>query len=112
MKLSVLERLVTLQLFPAEDDNVTWKVIRRGKMELSFSEEEIKKYKFEEIEVDTPGGKKKNTKWDSTVEQDTEVKLGSKVISLISDKLEELNKEKKLDEIKNVLYEKFCKDDV
>ena len=108
MKLNVLERLLALQLLPEEEDNVTLKVIRRSKGELSFSEEEIKKWKFEKIT--TPDGKQ-NTQWDSTIEQEADIKLGSKVISLISEGLEKLNKDKKLKEEHYTVYEKFCKDD-
>jgi len=108
MKLSVLERLLVLGILPEEGDYVTLKVIRRGKMELSFSEDEIKKYKFENI---TTEDGKMSTKWDSTIEQDSEIKLGSKVISLISEGLEKLNKDKKLTEQHYTLYEKFCKED-
>jgi len=108
MKLSVLERLLAMGILPEEGDFVTLKVIRRGKMELSFSDEEIKKYKFET--TPTEDGKI-NTQWDSTVEQEAEIKLGSKVISLIAEGLEKLNKDKKLKEDHYTLYEKFCKED-
>lgn len=109
MKLSVLERLLALGILPEEGDFVTLKVIRRGKMELSFSDEELKKYKFEN--VPSPDGKSQNTKWNSSVEQEAEIKLGSKVISLIAEGLEKLNKDKKLKEEHYTLYEKFCKED-
>ena len=111
MKLNVLERLLALSVLPEEGDFVTLKVIRRGKMELSFSEDELKKYKVKNVEVETPDGKKQNTQWDSSVEQETEIKLGSKVISLVSEGLEKLNKDKKLKEEHYTLYEKFCKED-
>lgn len=108
MKLNVLERLLAMGILPEEGDWITLKVIRRAKMELSFSEEEIKRYKFENIPTEDG---KMNTKWDSTVDQETDIKLGSKVISLISEGLEKLNKDKKLKEEHYSLYEKFVKNE-
>ena len=43
--------------------------------------------------------------------KETEIKLGSKVISLVAEGLEKLNKDKKLKEEHYTLYEKFCKED-
>ena len=108
MKLNVLERLLTLGMLPEEGNFVTLKVIRRGKMELSFSEDEIKKYKFKNV---PQADGKMGTQWDSTIEQDTEIKLGSKVISLVAEELEKLNKDEKLKEDHYTLYEKFVKED-
>ena len=103
MKLTVLERLLVLGVMPQEGSYVTLKVIRRGQEELSFTDEEIKKYKFQQ-EGD-------QTKWNDKVEQETDVKLGSKVKTLIAEELEKLDKDKKLTQQHYSLYEKFVKED-
>ena len=74
-------------------------------MELSFTDEEIKKYKFKD-NLET-----KQTEWDDKVEQETEIKLGSKVKTLIGEELEKLDKDKKLTPQHYSLYEKFVKED-
>ena len=103
MKLNVLERLLALNVMPKEGNFVTLKVIRRGQEELSFTDEEIKKYKFVTTE--------KGTNWDSKVEQETDIKLGSKVKTLIGEELEKLDKDNKLTQEQFSIYEKFVKDE-
>ena len=107
MKLTVLERLLALGVMPKEGSYITLKVIRRGQEELSFTDEEIKKYKF----VNKGEGERTQTTWDSNVEQETDVKLGSKVKTLIGEELEKLDKDKKLTQEQFSLYTKFVKED-
>jgi len=103
MKLTVLERLLALGVLPKEGNYVLLKVIRRGQEELSFTDEEIKKYKFVQ-EGD-------QTRWDDKVEQEADIKLGSKVKTLIAEELEKLDKDKKLTQQHFSLFEKFVKED-
>ena len=104
MKLTVMERLLVLGLMPKESSYITLKVIRRGQEELSFTEEELKKYKF----VNKEEGR---VEWDDKVEQETDVKLGSKVKTLIGEELEKLDKDNKLTQQHFSLYTKFVKED-
>jgi len=105
MKLTVLERLLALGVLPQEGNYITLKVIRRGQEELSFTDEEIKKYKFVQDE------EKKQTHWDDKVEQEADIKLGSKVKTLIAEELEKLDRDKKLTQDHFSLYTKFVKED-
>lgn len=107
MRLTVLERLLALGIMPKEGNFVTLKVIRRGQEELSFTDEEIKKYKF----VHQGEGQDVQTTWDVKVEQEADIKLGSKVKTLIGEELEKLDKDKKLTQQHYSLYEKFVKED-
>jgi len=104
VKLTVLERLTALQLLPKEGNYVTLGVIRKAEEMLTFTENEIAKYKFKNI----PGpDNTQRTQWDSNVEQVTDLKLGAKAISLIGEELEKLDKDKKLKQEQFSLYEKF-----
>ena len=99
MKLSVLERLITLQVLPKEGNFVTLNVVRKAQEMLSFTEEEVAKYKFK-MEKD-------KTEWDITAEQITDLRLGNKAISLIGEELEKMDKDKKLTPQHISIYEKF-----
>jgi hypothetical protein len=104
MKLTVLERIALLNILPAEGDFVTLKIVRNLKMDLSFSEDEIKALKVEQkgaqitwdLTKETPGGK--------------EIKIGEKATDVIVAALKKLNAEKKLIEQQFTIYEKFVKE--
>ena len=104
MKLSVMERLMVLGVLPKEGDYTTLGVIRKAQDMLSFTEEEIAKYKFKNIQVEGGG---QQTQWDSKVEQVVDLRLGAKAISIIGEALEKLNKDKKLKMEQASIYEKF-----
>ena len=105
MKLNVMERLMALGVLPKEGDYVTLGVIRKAQEMLTFTEEEMEKYKFKNIEA--PDGKGQQTQWDNSVEQVTDLRLGNKAISLIGEELEKLDKDKKLTPQHLSLFEKF-----
>lgn len=118
MKLSVMERLMALGILPQDGDFVTLGVIRKAQEMLSFTEDEIAKYKFKNIEgTDAEGKPTQQTQWDSKVEQIADLRLGNKAISLIGEKLEEMSKNAKEKKDKNqhpwlelkhyTLFEKF-----
>jgi len=92
MKLSVLERLIALGILPENGDFVTLGVIRKAQEILTFTEEEMAKYKFKNL-TDKDG--RPIVEWDNTIEQNTDIKLGNKAISIIGEKLEEMNKNAK-----------------
>lgn len=108
MKLSVLERLMALGVLPKEGDYTTLNVIRKAQELLSFTEEEIAKYKFKNIGgTDAEGKPTQQTQWNDKAEQVTDLRLGNKAISLIGEELEKLNKNKKLTPQHLSIFEKF-----
>ena len=104
MKLSVIERLMALGVLPKEGDYTTLNVIRKAQEMLSFTEEEIAKYKFKNIQVEGGG---QQTQWDSKIEQVVDLRLGAKAISIIGEVLEKMDKDKKLTPQHMTIYEKF-----
>jgi hypothetical protein len=103
VSLSVLERLIALGLFPAENNYATLKVIRTAKDILGFSDEENKLLKFQNTEING----KPMMKWEDGVVADREFELGEKAVDLISERLKELNKDRKLNNDMISMYDKF-----
>jgi len=103
MKLDVRERLVLLSILPAEGNFVTLKVVRKLKDNLSFSEEEIKQYKFVQGEG--------TVTWDNSVEQDKMTEIGTQAKIIIQDALKKLDGENKLREEHYTIFEKFVEKD-
>jgi len=99
MKLNVLERMMLLNVMPREGSFVSLKVVGELRNELSFSEAEHKKYKFNETEG--------RVSWNPAVEQMKEVHIGEKASDIIVEELEKLDKDKKLTMEHISLYEKF-----
>ena len=102
MKLNVLERIMLLDVLPKEGSFVTLKIVRDLRSDLSFSEEEHKKFKF----VESQG----RVNWNPAAEQFKEVHIGEKATDIIVEALKKLDKEKKLTEGHLTLFEKFCKE--
>ena len=100
MILSVLERLVLLNVLPREGTITTVKIVRELREALSFSEEEHKELKFERTE---DGG----TQWDTGAEEDEDVPVGPRAHTLVVETLELLDKDKKLTEDYLSLWGKF-----
>ena len=102
MKLTVLERVIILGLLPQEANFLMLKLIRSVKEDLSFSDNEHKKLKFQVT-------KEGMTVWDK--EADTKVlkkvEIGEIVTAEIVKALVKMNKEDKLKEEHITLYEKF-----
>ena len=103
MKMSVGDRLVLLSVLPAEGDFTTLKILRKLREELSFSDEEHKLYKFEQLTVDG----QTRVKWDNAVEQERDINFGEKATDIIVVSLKKLNDAKKLRDEHFGLYEKF-----
>ena len=99
MKLSVRERLVLLSVLPQEGNFITLKVVRKLREGLSFSEEELKQYKF----VQDKG----RVTWDDSVEQSKAIEIGTQAKIIIQDALKKLNEDKKLKDEHFTIYEKF-----
>lgn len=99
MKLNVTERLMLLNLIPAEGTITTLKLTRVLKEELSFDEEENKALDFiQEGEM---------LRWNQEADIVKDVHVGEIMTELIKTKLKKLNDEEKLTEAHVSLYDKF-----
>ena len=102
MKLTILERILLLQILPKEGDFITLKVIRELQDVLGFSEADYKKYKIKQeggsITWDVEAGKK-----------EVEIAVGEKAQEIIKEAFEKLDQEKKLEQKHFNLYERFVK---
>lgn len=100
-ELTVLERLVLLNILPKEGDFTTIKLMRKLRESLSFDEEELKKIEFHQ-EGDQTRWNEKNA---STILK--QIQIGEKMLDIIHDALRKLNSEKKLTNEHLSLYERF-----
>lgn len=103
MKLSVMERVVVLDLLPREGDFLTLKVLRELRESLALKEEEIKQFGVTSLLDESSG--MINYKWEKNEEVDipmTEVKL-----NLIREQLRIIDRNKHLTENQYSVYEKF-----
>jgi len=101
MILNVFERLSILSILPKESDYTTIKIIRKLRENLSFTEEEYKKLKFE------TGNE--TIKWDNKEDISKEIEIGEKATDIIIEALKKLDSEKKLTDQFFDIYEKFIR---
>ena len=99
MKLSVLERLLVLNLLPEKGSFTNLKLMRTAREALSFTEEEHKLLNFQETD-----GK---TRWQDGVVAEKDIKLGEIVTEIIKKSLKELDQKEELLPQQVELYEKF-----
>ena len=97
MELSVLERLVLLQILPDSGSYMTIKIVRQLREELSFSEDEHEKLNFQQ--------EGQQVKWDG--ELDKKMAFGAKARNIIVEALEKLDDEGQVGEQHLSLFEKF-----
>lgn len=98
------ERLLTLSMIPGEGSILMLRIIREIKDQLSFSEEELKTMNY--VETQLPDGKMR-MRWDQGKVLPKEIDFGEAAIVLIRDRLNELDRTKKLTEGHIPLFEKF-----
>ena len=100
-KISVGERMTLLGVLPKEGNFATLKVVRKLQEELSFSEEEFKKYGIVQ--------EKDQIRWNPDVDskEQKDVQIGEKAADIIRDALVELDSTNKLNQQLITLYEKF-----
>ena len=103
MELSVLNRLLLLNVLPKEGNITTLRIVQKLREDLSFSEEEHKKLNFTQ--------KGDSLTWDSVANVVKDVSFGPKAHQLVVEALEALNKEKKLTADFLPLYDLFVKDE-
>jgi len=99
MELSVIERILLLQVLPVEGSYLNLKLLRETKEELSFTEEENKLLGFTQ--------KEQQLTWKEGVVMDREYSFGEVVSDLIVSGLKDLDKQEKLTENHMVLWERF-----
>lgn len=100
MELTVVERLVLMNLLPQEGSYVNLKLVRVAREELSFSDEEVKLLGF------VQDGEQ--VKWNMEANILKDVELGEVVTILVVDSLKKLDGEGKLKNDHFTLFEKFC----
>ena len=105
MKLSVKDRLVLINILPAQGDFKTMKYLRKYREALSFSEEEQEALNFKNDE------KTGLVNWEAEKVDDKEIVAKKPVAKVIRETLEKLDKDEKLTSDTMDLYEKFIGDD-
>lgn len=103
MKLSVLERLLLLNILPQQGTITTIKIVHELREGLSFSEEEHAALQFVRP---AEGG----TRWEEGAVEDKEVQIGPRAHALIVEALEKMDKEEKLTEEYVGVWDKFMTD--
>ena len=104
VKLSVLERLVLLNVLPKEGNFITLKIVRQLREGLSFNEKEVKEVK---LTIDPQNGA---ARWDVAKDPNKEIEVGREAKKIIVEVLEKLNQESKLKEEHFSIYEKFVEE--
>ena len=99
MELNVAERLVLLNILPAEGDLITLRIVQKMRQDLGFTEEEIAA-----LELRQEGTL---YHWKREFDVPHEIALGPKAREIVRERLETLNKEKKLTEQHLSLCDKF-----
>ncbi len=99
MKLSVQERVLILSLLPNEGSYATLKILNQLRLGLSFTEEELKKWKITEV----PQEGRINWETDGEVE----IPIGEKATDIIVDALKKRDKADTLPMQAMSVYEKF-----
>jgi hypothetical protein len=101
MELTIFERLMILNVLPAEGNIVTLRLIGDLKRNLSFTEEEIKTC---------------NIKWNGNLvtwddrTYKKEINIGEKAFDVVAQGFKDLNTQKKLTEQQIPLYERFVEE--
>ena len=107
MKLKVAERLILLNLLPQEGDIVTLRVIRDSQAVIGLSEEELGELELKHPKNEDGSEDPNRLIWKAEADQEKEIPIGPRATSIIVEKLEKLNSEKKLTIQQVGLYEKF-----
>lgn len=97
--LTVKERLVLLNLLPAEGSLMTLRLVREGREALSFSDEENEALQFTQIED--------RLQWNDEAPQEAEVELGATIVGMVKERLGMLDRQAKLRDEHLSLCDKF-----
>jgi hypothetical protein len=99
MELTILERILLLDILPKEANYVTLKIINDLKAELSFSEKELKDFEIKESEG--------RVVWASKKAELKKIEFGERTKEIICDTLKRLDESGKINNENITLYEKF-----
>ncbi len=99
MELSIIERLVLLNILPKEGNFLTLKLIRQLRESLSFDEAEIKAVNLRQVD--------EKVAWDMDKAVPKKIEIGEKMSDLVVGTLKDLDKEGKLKDEHFSLFEKF-----
>lgn len=99
MQLSILDRVLLLNVLPPAGDILSLRITRKLREDLSFSEAE-----FEEFELTQAEG---FVQWNTAKNRDKDVEIGTKAKRLIVEALTNASKEKRLTEQHIAVYDKF-----
>jgi len=99
MKLSILDRLVLLNVLPKEGQVTTLKIVRKLREDLSFSEEEHKLLNFRQED--------ERLVWDDEGDIDKEIEIGERATDIIKSALRTLNDQGKLHIDAVDIYDRF-----
>jgi hypothetical protein len=103
MTLTVLDRLLLLNLLPAEGDLTTLRIVRTLRESLSFTEDEHAAFHFKQDGAQVT--------WDAATETEKDIEIKPKALALIVSELQRLSAEKKLTAQTLPLYERFVPDE-
>ncbi len=99
MLLKVSERILLLQVLPREGNYANMKILSELRLNLSYSEDEQKKW---EIDVDEEN---QMVSWEENGEAD--IPIGEKATGIIIDELRKLDSENKISVQAIPIYERF-----
>ena len=102
MKLGIRDRIVLLNILPAEGDFITLKIVHDLRSALAFSEQDLKDYEITSED--------NAVRWSEAKEAELgqkEIEIGPKALSVIVELLKKLSEAGKLVEGNLSVYEKF-----
>lgn len=100
MLFNTFDRLILLNILPAEGDITAIRIVHQLRLDLSFSEAEHAALAFET-------GADGLVRWKTDADVPKEIEIGPKAHAIIAATLEKLNEQKKLMEQHLALYERF-----
>lgn len=99
MKMNLIERLVALQMLPAEGNFASLKSLRVAKETLALTAEEVKEFEFKQED--------ERAVWNIKGSEDRPIKLEEFAVEAIKKNLKDLDAKNELKEQHISLYEKF-----
>ncbi len=99
MILTVQERILLLQVLPREGNYANMKILNELRMNLSYTEDELKKWDIDVNEEDQTVSWKENG--------ETDIPIGEKATGIVIDELRKLDSQNKITNPVMPIYEKF-----
>ena len=99
MLLSVHDRLILLNVLPANGNITTLRIVRDLGTELGFTDDEHQVLDFKQEDG--------SIQWDNTAEEDKDVEIGATASAMLREAFEALSEERQLNLSQLSLYERF-----